>query len=384
MPPSTTSPPAYRHHHRKRHSGGHRRSSSSRSAVLLGVRSFGLRLALAKSPPYHHRRLHDASSVPLPRRLRLRRRRRSVASLRLPIYGPFCLRYLLAAGALVPPLRRKSSLVSMGNFVSLLFGKSSADAAPGAYRSEVPAVEGNLHLWKAPSANRAEKDHLQELFKPLTDEEECEVNSILCGSDYSKKIIVMHESSNIEITKEKFWCLRTRGWLNDEVINLYLELLKERAEREPERFLKCHFFNTFFYKKLACGKTGYDYESVRRWTTPNRLGYELVQCEKIFVPVHIGMHWCLAIINMKDRSFQYLDSLGSVDHVVLNILARYIMDELNDKSNIKVDTSSWLEIRESIPLQQNGWDCGMFMLKFIDFHSRGVGLNFNQDLILIE
>uniref|UniRef100_A0A0D9VV63 Ubiquitin-like protease family profile domain-containing protein n=1 Tax=Leersia perrieri TaxID=77586 RepID=A0A0D9VV63_9ORYZ len=353
MPPSTTSPPAYRHHHRKRHSGGHRRSSSSRSAVLLGVRSFGLRLALAKSPPYHHRRLHDASSVPLPRRLRLRRRRRSVASLRLPIYGPFCLRYLLAAGALVPPLRRKSSLVSMGNFVSLLFGKSSADAAPGAYRSEVPAVEGNLHLWKAPSANRAEKDHLQELFKPLTDEEECEVNSILCGSDYSKKIIVMHESSNIEITKEKFWCLRTRGWLNDEVINLYLELLKERAEREPERFLKCHFFNTFFYKK-------------------------------IFVPVHIGMHWCLAIINMKDRSFQYLDSLGSVDHVVLNILARYIMDELNDKSNIKVDTSSWLEIRESIPLQQNGWDCGMFMLKFIDFHSRGVGLNFNQDLILIE
>jgi Ulp1 family protease len=29
----------------------------------------------------------------------------------------------------------------------------------------------------------------------------------------------MHEPSNIAITKEKFECLRPRGWLNDEVNN---------------------------------------------------------------------------------------------------------------------------------------------------------------------
>ncbi|RWW34000.1 hypothetical protein GW17_00001247 [Ensete ventricosum] len=34
-----------------------------------------------------------------------------------------------------------------------------------------------------------------------------------------------------------------------EVINLYLELLKEREKRESKKFLKCHFFNTFFFKK---------------------------------------------------------------------------------------------------------------------------------------
>lgn len=34
------------------------------------------------------------------------------------------------------------------------------------------------------------------------------------------------------------------------MINLYLELLKEREQREPKKFLKCHFFNTFFYKKV--------------------------------------------------------------------------------------------------------------------------------------
>ena len=36
-----------------------------------------------------------------------------------------------------------------------------------------------------------------------------------------------------------------------QVINLYLDLLKERELREPSKFLKCHFFNTFFYKKVC-------------------------------------------------------------------------------------------------------------------------------------
>ena len=36
-----------------------------------------------------------------------------------------------------------------------------------------------------------------------------------------------------------------------QVINVYLELLKEREKRDPKKFLRCHFFNTFFYKKAG-------------------------------------------------------------------------------------------------------------------------------------
>lgn len=35
------------------------------------------------------------------------------------------------------------------------------------------------------------------------------------------------------------------------VINVYLGLLKEREQREPKKFLKCHFFSTFFYNKVS-------------------------------------------------------------------------------------------------------------------------------------
>ncbi|XP_062175471.1 ubiquitin-like-specific protease ESD4 isoform X3 [Alnus glutinosa] len=158
----------------------------------------------------------------------------------------------------------------------------------------------------------------REPFVHLTEEEKAEVEHAFKSN--RRQVLVTHENSNIEITGEFLQCLRPGAWLNDEVINVYLELLKERENREPQKFLKCHFFNTFFYKKLISGKNGYDYKSVRRWTSQRKLGYSLIECDKIFVPIHKEIHWCLAVINKKDEKFQYLDSLGGMDTQVLKVL----------------------------------------------------------------
>jgi len=264
------------------------------------------------------------------------------------------------------------------------FYKEALEAAATHYDPRLEAIGIEIRLQKEklayiPKSDKAAKEDMSELFKPLTAEEENDVHDCLYSRGSSSKVLVLHEPSNIEVSKEKFQCLRRGCWLNDEVINLYLELLKEREKREPNRFLKCHFFNTFFYKKLACGKNGYDYKSVKRWTSQRKLGYELIECDKIFVPVHKDVHWCLAIINVKENFFQYLDSLGGMDHNVPKVLARYISEEVKDKSNRVINTSLWHEELVDIPLQRNGWDCGMFMLKYIDFHSRGLPLSFSQE-----
>ncbi|XP_071937784.1 ubiquitin-like-specific protease ESD4 [Coffea arabica] len=225
----------------------------------------------------------------------------------------------------------------------------------------------------------AKKDVTAEAFKPLTEEEETEVNRALSNSS-RRKLLVTHENSNISITGEVLQCLRPRAWLNDEVINLYLELLKERERREPKKFLNCHFFNTFFFKKLVSGKGGYNYQSVRRWTSQKKLGYCIFDCDKIFVPIHKEVHWCLAVINKKDEKFQYLDSLGGVDSQVIKVLARYIVDEVKDKCGKGIDVSSWQqEFVADLPEQENGFDCGVFMIKYADFYSRDIGLCFNQE-----
>lgn len=230
-----------------------------------------------------------------------------------------------------------------------------------------------------PTAKKPTKEVAgKELFVPLTEEEQNAVNLALSNAS-RRKILVTHENSNIEITGELLRCLRPGAWLNDEVINVYFELLKEREKRNPKSFLKCHFFNTFFYKKLIGGKNGYDFKSVRRWTTQRKLGYCLIECDKIFVPIHKETHWCLAVINKRDEKFQYLDSLKGGDRQVMKFLTRYIVDEVNDKTGKVINVSSWQqEYVEDLPEQKNGYDCGVFMIKYADFYSRDVGLCFDQ------
>ncbi|KAL2459653.1 Ubiquitin-like-specific protease ESD4 [Forsythia ovata] len=225
----------------------------------------------------------------------------------------------------------------------------------------------------------AKKDVPKECFMPLTEEEEAQVAWALSNSN-RRRILVSHKNSNIDITGEILQCLKPGAWLNDEVINLYLDLLKEREKMEPQKFLKCHFFNTFFYKKLIGGRGGYNFQSVRRWTTQKKLGYSLLECDKIFVPIHKEVHWCLAIINKKDEKFQYLDSLRGVDAKVMKVLAKYYVDEVKDKSGTDININSWeQEYVVDLPEQENGFDCGMFMIKYADFYSRDIGLCFNQE-----
>ncbi|XP_039812872.1 ubiquitin-like-specific protease ESD4 isoform X3 [Panicum virgatum] len=187
------------------------------------------------------------------------------------------------------------------------------------------------------------EEEVPEPFVPLTDEDEEIVREALHGRN-SRERLAVHEPSNIVITREILQCLNNQEWLNDELIS-----------------------------------GGYDYKAVRRWTTKRKLGYSLIECDKIFVPIHKEVHWCLAVINIKDKKFQYLDSLGSMDMKVLRILARYFVDEVKDKSGQHIDALSWKqEGVKNLPLQENGWDCGMFMLKYIDFYSGNMDLIFGQ------
>ncbi|XP_061999000.1 ubiquitin-like-specific protease 1A [Rosa rugosa] len=215
-----------------------------------------------------------------------------------------------------------------------------------------------------------------EHFIPLTDEEHDAVEKAFSSAD--DEVLVTDKSLNIKITGENFRCLKPRAWLNDEVINVYLKLLKEREKRDPNKFLKCHFFSTFFYKKLI--NEGKVYNSVRRWTSKHNLGYSLIDCDKIFVPIHKGDHWCLAVINKADQKFQYLDSRKGKDEEVMEVLAKYYVDELKDKSEEEIDVSFWKrEFVKDLPEDFNRFDCGMFMIKYADYYSKGSELCFNQD-----
>jgi len=52
---------------------------------------------------------------------------------------------------------------------------------------------------------------------------------------------------------------------------------------------------------------------VRSWTSEKKLGYCIMNCDLVCIPVHQEVHWVLAVIDIKRREVRYYDSLGGVD-----------------------------------------------------------------------
>lgn len=149
-----------------------------------------------------------------------------------------------------------------------------------------------------------------------------------------------------------------------------MELLAERSKLN-DSLPKVHAMNTFFLTTLM--RSGYS--SVRRWTRK----VDIFSFDIVPVPVHKGVHWCMAIIHMKNKTIKYYDSMGAPDNAVLNALTNYLGEESRDKKKCEFDWTGWsTENVRDIPQQENGSDCGVFSCMFAEFITRDRPLVFSQ------
>ena len=92
------------------------------------------------------------------------------------------------------------------------------------------------------------------------------------------------------------------------------------------------------------------------------------------------MHWCLAVINLKKKGVYFYDSMGSDKTEILKVLLNYLESEHMDKKKTPFDTSSFeMKNVKDIPTQKNGFDCGMFTLKYSEYLSRNASITFTQE-----
>lgn len=202
---------------------------------------------------------------------------------------------------------------------------------------------------------------------PLTPEQEKLVNRAL-GPGPPGQLLV--EKFNLRIHRRDLQTLSGLNWLNDEVINFYMNLLMQRCE-ERKDLPKVYATNTFFYPKLMqSGQAG-----LRRWTRK----VDIFAHDLIVVPVHLGVHWCLSIIDFRAKKVSYLDSMGGRNQPCLDALMQYLRDEHKDKKGSSFDDGGWkAESLKDIPQQMNGSDCGMFACTFAEFSCRNAPYSFSQ------
>lgn len=174
----------------------------------------------------------------------------------------------------------------------------------------------------------------------------------------------------LTVTRKDMETLGGLNWLNDEVINFYMNMLMERGRTEPG-LPSVYAFNTFFYPKLLSS----GYAAIKRWTRR----VDIFSHDLILVPVHLGVHWCLAVIDFRHSTIRYYDSMGGQNPKCLEALRKYLQEESRDKKQKELDLSDWTyETVKDIPQQMNGSDCGMFALKYAEYITRDAKITFEQ------
>lgn len=212
-----------------------------------------------------------------------------------------------------------------------------------------------------------EEEEEEELLPELSDEMMNVVKGALRPGNPND---VLSDAFRLQITRRDMATLAGLNWLNDEVINFYMNMLMDRGEKDG--YAKVYAFNTFFYPKIMSG----GHAAVKRWTKK----VDIFSVHFILIPVHLGMHWCLCVADMHKKTITYYDSMGAQNNQCLQAVLNYINDESVAKKQTPIKKSDWTLINaEENPQQMNGSDCGMFMCKYAEYITRQKDLTFTQE-----
>ncbi|XP_015726576.1 sentrin-specific protease 2 isoform X2 [Coturnix japonica] len=209
----------------------------------------------------------------------------------------------------------------------------------------------------------------REIFPPLTEAMEREIMAAL-GEGKGEEI--MSSAFRLSLTRDDIHTLNELCWLNDEVVNFYMNLLVERGKKDD--YPTVYAFSTFFYPKLDSD----GYRAVRRWTR----NVNLFNQDIILIPIHLRSHWTLVVVDVRKKTITYFDSFGKKGNKICETVLQYLQEESWEKQKVKLSSSEWtlrsMEPHE-IPQQSNGSDCGVFMCKYADYVSRDKPFTFTQE-----
>lgn len=200
--------------------------------------------------------------------------------------------------------------------------------------------------------------------KGLTEQQLKQVYQIW-KSDPRKLVI---EKFNIDLKVEDLLTLRDGNWLNDIVIDFYINLLMDASND------KVFGWTTHFYTTLE--RRGY--QGVAKWAKKRKLN--LFKKEKVIVPVNISQtHWALAVIDNVAKTITYYDSLDSSGMGNSQAVSNLQMYMDGEAKQLGIQPILYEQISHiKCPQQSNGFDCGVFVCAASRYIVENKTMNYSQ------
>ncbi|XP_076867725.1 sentrin-specific protease 3a [Brachyhypopomus gauderio] len=152
------------------------------------------------------------------------------------------------------------------------------------------------------------------------------------------------------LTMDDLSTLYGQNWLNDQVMNMYGDLVMDAVSE------RVYFFNSFFYDKLRTK----GYEGVKRWTK----NVDIFQKRYLLIPIHLEVHWSLVCVNVPDRTITYFDSQRTLNRRCPKHIAKYLLAEAIKREQKDFYTGWNGLFKMNVARQNNDSDCGAFVLQY--------------------
>nr|POE49796.1 putative ubiquitin-like-specific protease 2b [Quercus suber] len=184
----------------------------------------------------------------------------------------------------------------------------------------------------------------------------------------------------VSISKRDVDLLQPDTYVNDTIIDFYIKYLKNQIQ--PEERNRFHFFNSFFFRKLADMDKDPNSASdgraaflrVRKWTRK----VDIFEKDFIFIPINFNLHWSLIVIchpgevaRLKDEDLDkspkvpcilHMDSIKGNHTGIKTLIQSYLWEEWKERQKEAPEdlSSKFLNLRFvslELPQQENSFDC---------------------------
>ncbi|KAE9380469.1 cysteine proteinase [Stipitochalara longipes BDJ] len=187
------------------------------------------------------------------------------------------------------------------------------------------------------------------------------------AEDSNNQYQVMTKSmEGTELRLKDFRTLLGRhAWLNDEIINSYIEWIVKAANDDaavkgeflgepPSTVPKFIAHNSFFYENLKKKGPQSTDRLMKRKKAP---GEKLLEVDSVFVPICQGSHWTMGVVRPVAKTIEYFDSMGGRPQTFISQMRAWLQHQLGELYN----PEEWTEPRTACARQSNGYDCGVFV-----------------------
>eukprot|EP01018_Ginkgo_biloba_P015078 Gb_04525 [translate_table: standard] len=203
----------------------------------------------------------------------------------------------------------------------------------------------------------------------------------------------------VTISKRDLELLQPEAFINDTLIDFYIKYLQTKISQKQRE--ACHFFNSFFFRKLAdldkapgtSVVSREAFQRVRKWTRK----VDIFQKDYIFIPVNYCYHWSLIVIchpgeavveddnYAKTPCILHMDSIKGTHADLAKLIQSYLWEEWQERHmddggsfDIAFERFSNMPfISLEVPQQNNFCDCGLFLLHYVEMFLSEAPAEFN-------